>query len=215
MKKRLLLLVLATLFGAILFVPFVRAASDNTPVWLWLIFPAASVLAVLVFGGLGLQFADRADFPMPLLRPWEMGQPVAWQAVRQLRLPALAGVALALLITGLNRYFHPPANPGSLAVRIITTPWAALVTEIISHLFTLSGLYLLWRNEWAALLGSSLVFLGLFHLNGADSNSSLAIYLGLMNFVGILLSGWFYCRRGFEAAVVTHAAMHLVLLTLG
>lgn len=204
-----------TLVGAVGFLPFIQASGTELPRWAWVVFPLASAAIVAVTGGLGLWFADQSALPMPLLRSWEAGQPLVKREAWRLWWPLLAGAILGGVFAGLNLHFKPPANHGSVLVRLLTTPWAAVVTETIAHLFVLSGLYLLVKSKLLALLGSSAAFMALFHLSSAGGNTELAVYLGAANLAGILLTGWLYYRQGFEAAVISHAAMHAVLLAAG
>ena len=214
-KKRLILLVAIALVGAMGFLPFIQASGTELPRWAWVVFPLVSAAIVAVLGGFGLRFADQSGLPMPLLRLWEDGCPLTEREVKRLWWPLLAGAVLGGLIVGLNLHFKPPVNHGSVVVRLLITPWAAVVTETISHLFVLSGLYLLVKSKLLALLGSSAVFVVLFHLNGVGGDTTLAVYLGAANLAGILLTGWLYYRQGFEAAIIGHAAMHAVLLAVG
>jgi len=108
---------------------------------------------------------------------------------------------------------HPPVNRGLLLVRIDTAIWAPLVTETVSHLFLLSGLILLIKNEWLSIIISGLFFVILFHLNSAFS-PAMEIYLAAVNFGATVVTGYLFVRKGFEAAVLTHMVMHLILLAV-
>ncbi|MFC2096175.1 hypothetical protein ACFLQ3_00575 [Bacteroidota bacterium] len=212
-KKRLILLTVITLIGGFLFVPY----SNET--WTlslqdWLIFPFGSAIVILLFGWLGLIIADKTNLPMPILRKWESNEKIKKQDWKVLFIPALLGAGLALIIAVLNQFFNVPKNPGTFLMRILTTPWAATVTEVVSHLLVMSLIILLLKNKWLGIILSSLIFLVLFHLQGIEGDLKTTIFLGAGNFTGSTLTGWFYSKYGFESAIVGHATMHLILLAI-
>ncbi len=212
-KKRLILLSSISLIGGFLFVPYSNN-SWNVAIQNWFIFPFASAIAILLFGWLGLRLSDKTKLPMPILRKWENNEKASSKDWNILITPALLGAVLAIIIVGLNQFFNVPKNPGTLLMRILTTPWAATVTEVISHLFFMSLLILIFKNKWLGIILSSLVFLVLFHLQSIENDLKTTIFLGVGNFAGSTLSGWFYSKYGFESAIVGHASMHLILLAI-
>lgn len=212
-KKRLILLTLLTLIGGILFVPYSNG-SWIAPIETWFIFPVASSIGILLFGWIGLKLADKTNLPMPILRKWEKNEKIEKDNWKILILPAIFGVILALVIAGLNPLFNVPKNPGTLLMRVITAPWAATVTEVVSHLLVMSALFLLLKNKWASIIISGLIFVALFHLQSIEGELKTTIFLSAGNFAGSVLTGWLYSKKGFESAVIAHASMHLVLLAI-
>jgi len=214
MKKRLIFLVVATLIGGVLYVPFIKASYESITELIWLLFPLGSALGILLFGWIGLKFADKSNLQMPILKKWELNQKLLKTDFTILYKPMLFSIVFALVAFGLNQYFAAPKNSGVLIERILTTPWAGIVTETISHLFVMTGIILIIKNKWISILLSSMMFLVLFHLNGIDGDLTLTIYLGVINFSVVTLTGWIYSKYGFESAVVAHSTIHIILLGL-
>jgi predicted MFS family arabinose efflux permease len=212
-KKRLILFTVIALLGGILFVPY------STESWVnsfqdWLILPIGSAVVVLLFGWLGLKISDKIKLPMPILRKWENNEKVTKADWKILLRPAIFGAFLAIIIVLTGKFFDPLKNPGTLLMRVITAPWAAIVTEVISHLFVMSLIILLLKNKWAGILISSVIFVLLFHLQGVEKDTGTTIYLVTGNFAGSTLTGWLFSKYGFESAVICHAVMHLILLAI-
>jgi hypothetical protein len=109
-----------------------------------------------------------------------------------------------------------PANPAGLLVRIATIPFGGIVTEVIVHLFLMSGLVLAFRRRTIpAVLVSALVFVMLFHGGSPDGVTPAVQYTALaLNSAIAILTGIMYSSLGFEAAVLTHASAHAVALGL-
>jgi len=215
-RKRLLLLLLLTLIGSILFVPFIVAGDSTITRDLIFrttaIFTLGSMTVIALTGWGGLVFSDRLNVPMPILRNWENGQGINNDEIKSIvGWSILTGVVVALFALAGNYFMHPPVNKGTVLVRIDTAIWAPLVTETVSHLFLLSGLILLIKNQWISIIISGLFFVALFHL---DSNFSapMELYLGAVNFGAAVVTGYMFIKKGFEAAVLTHMVMHLILL---
>jgi hypothetical protein len=132
-KKRLVLITLLGAAGAALFIPFLLAGSspdESTSAYIW---PGlAGLAAALTFAcaWAGLKLADRADLPMSVLRDWELGKPRnSAVALRILAVSAFSGMGFGLATSLLVRKMGIPPNPGSLAVRLVTIPFAAIVPE--------------------------------------------------------------------------------------
>lgn len=217
-KKRLLLLLLLTLIGSFLFVPFIVAGDEtirgNLILRTTIIFTLGSAVIVAFTGWAGLAFADRLNIPMPVLRNWEHGENISNDEIKNI---VSNSVFIGVMVAGLtllgNYFMHPPINKGSILVRVDTSIWAPLVTETVSHLFLLSGLLLLIKNKWISIAISGLFFVVLFHFNSAFS-PTMEIYLGALNFGAAVVTGYLFIKKGFEAAVLTHMVMHLILLTV-
>jgi hypothetical protein len=218
-RRRLAVLTSISAFGGILFAPFVAAGlrSSGAPH-----VPSLSLLSALLFAGsgvvagvcswFGLSWADRAALPMPLLRAYEHRIRVPVGSLRRSLVSSLAaGVAVGLLITVVLHLLPIPANPGTLPVRLLTVFFAASVTEILVHLFVMSGLVLLFRRCWLAILLSSVVFVLVFH-SGQVGTPAMTAAVVLANFTFGILTGWIYSRFGFESAMLTHAVAHVIAL---
>jgi hypothetical protein len=121
----------------------------------------------------------------------------------------LGGVGAGFLVVTVVRMLPIPANPGSLTVRLLTVFFAATVTEIVVHLFAMSGLVLLLRRQWLAILLSSVLFVVIFHSGQVGGPLTSSVVL-LANFIFGTLTGWIYRRYGFECALLTHAVAHLI-----
>jgi len=217
-KKRLLLLLLLTLIGSILFVPFIVAGDDTIKGALIFrttaIFTLGSLGVIALTGWGGLVFTDKLNLPMPILRNWEIGENIDNNDIRSIvGVSVFIGILVAGLALAGNYFMHPPVNRGTLLVRVDTAIWAPLVTETVSHLFLLSGLILLIKNKWISIIISGLFFVALFHLNSAFS-PAMEIYLAAVNFGAAVVTGYLFVRKGFEAAVLTHMVMHLILLAV-
>ncbi|MDO3645122.1 hypothetical protein [Mucilaginibacter sp. L3T2-6] len=217
-KKRLLLLLLLTLIGSFLFIPFIVAGDETIRSGLILrttvIFTLGSMVVVALTGWAGLVFSDKLDIPMPILRNWELGENISNNKVKGIvGTSVFIGVVVAGATLLGNYFMHPPINKGSILVRVDTSVWAPLVTETISHLFLLSGLFLLIKNNWLSIIISGLFFVVLFHFNSAFS-PAMEIYLGALNFGAAVVTGYLFVKKGFEAAVLTHMVMHLILMAV-
>lgn len=217
-KKRLLLLVLLTLIGSILFVPFIVAGDPTIKGALIFrttaIFTLGSMAVIALTGWGGLVFSDRLNIPMPILRNWENGWEIRNDEIKSIvRWSVLTGSIVAVCALAGNYFMHPPVNKGTVLVRIDTSIWAPLVTETVSHLFLLSGLILLVKSKWLSIIISGLFFVALFHLD-SNFSTSMEFYLGAVNFGAAVVTGYIFVKKGFEAAVLTHLVMHLILLAV-
>jgi hypothetical protein len=217
-RRRLTLLTVAAGIGGVLFVPFVvagaRSGGGAPPGYvLWPAFAFGSAFAALLFGWAGLRLADRAHLPMPILRAWELGHRTDSSIWARIIVPSVvAGIAYAVAIVVCVRLLHLPSNPGTVAERLLTVVFAATVPEIVIHLFAMSGLVLLLRSRWAAILASGALFVIVFHGGPVGDSRMIAAVVMLFNFGFGILTGWLYTRYGFEAALATHAIGHAILL---
>lgn len=216
-KRRLTLFVALAAVGGLLFVPFVLASSQaqeqDSTVLTWLAFTlgAAAITALAAWGGLRL--ADKAALPMPLLRSWEKSEDADRVVATKVVITALGtGATVGLLAALTANAVGVPDNPGSFLERIATTLFAATVPEVLVHLLVMSGLVVLLKRPWPAIVLSSLVFVVLFHGNLVEDSIVLTVFLAIFNFGFGTLTGWFYLRYGFESAVLAHAAGHIIVL---
>lgn len=215
-RRRLFLLTVLGAVGGALFTPFVLASAGTeapsvSTVLATFTLGAAFVTALSAWGGLRL--ADRAGLPMHLLRSWESRTPLEPGALQigvvyPLILGGLFGLAAALVANLIS----VPDNPGSLPVRILTTPFAAVVPEVLVHLLLMSGIVFLTRRVWIAVLISAVAFVVLFHGNPPEGAPAVTLFVVSLNFSLGVLTGWVFSRWGFTGAMLTHAAAHLIVL---
>lgn len=214
--RRLMLLTVLSAIGGALFVPFVIAGSGALDradlIYLWTLLPlgSAAVGALCAWGG--LIAADRAGLPMPVLRAWELRQPQdrsQWR--RALGFPVIGGALFAIIALACAHAIGLPRNPGSLAARLLTIPFAAVVTEALAHLLILSALVLWLKSRWVAILLSSIAFTAIFH-GQSIGPLTITIFALAFNFIFSTFSGWTYTKYGFLSAVVLHAVAHGIVL---
>jgi uncharacterized membrane protein YphA (DoxX/SURF4 family) len=105
-----------------------------------------------------------------------------------------------------------PDNPGTLLERLATTVFAAVVTEVITHLFALSGLMVLFNSAFLAVFLSGLLFVLLFHSNVPNASVGVSVWVSSYNFLLCCITGYLYLQYGFENAVLCHAVAHTVAL---
>lgn len=214
--RRLCLLTFLSFVGGLLFVPFLIAGSDVTNqhdlLYLWTLSPlvSAAVGALCAWGG--LIAADRADLPMPILRAWELHRlqdRSQWRPT--LLFPVIGGIPFAVISLVCAKAAGLPSNPGDLAARLLTTPFAAVLTEIVAHLLILSVLVLWLKKRWLAILLSSVAFTIIFHGQSVGSMLVTVFALGI-NFSFSAFTGWTYTRYGFLSAMLLHAVAHGIVL---
>lgn len=149
---------------------------------------------------------------MPILRAWELGTPVdIATTLRIFRFATLMGVAAAVLALAGAGMLAVPGNPGTLVDRLLTIPFASVVTEIVAHLLVLSVVVLWLKSRWVAILLSSVAFTLVFH-GQAIGPLSVTLYALAVNFFFATLTGWAYIRHGFVCAMLTHAVAHGIVL---
>lgn len=159
-----------------------------------------------------MRMADRAELPMPFLRPWELGQPgdPAEQRFFVRTCVAIGGI-FGLLAVVIAHLLSVPGHTATFAVRVTTFPFAAIVTETVAHLFVMSGLILLTRRTSLSIVVSAAVFLAFFHFHAAGP-AWFAFYAGGVDYLLGIATGWVYSRYGIEGAVLTHAVASAIIL---
>jgi hypothetical protein len=215
-----LLLGAATAASGVLFVPFLLAGSTPTPsdsaaARVWIMFPLLSGVLVTVLAYLGLRQRPRVAFATPMLDALAGGP-----APARGRLPTGTGVAILLGITlglagvGAARWAGLPHNPGTLTVRLLTAPWAALASETLSHLFALVLLLRIVPNRALGLTLSAALFVAIFHSGVAGSGLPATTIMTALtiNFVLAIATGIMFLHYGFEAAVIAHLTSHLIAI---
>ncbi len=214
-RKRLGLLTLAGGIGGLFLVPYVLTIRrDIHPAYVWLGLPLGSLVISFLCAWPGLLMADRAGLAMPYLRAWELGEPGdsaerGWLIRVTVAAGGIFGLAgaIAFHVAGM------PAHPGQLTLRVSTFPFAALVPEIIAHLFVMSGLVLALKRTWISILLSGVVFVVLFH-GGRVAAIPVSGFAWGFDYLFGILTGWIYSRYGIEGAVLTHAVAHAILFGL-
>jgi|GEM_PF-1031888 len=213
--RRFTLLTLLGAAGGALFVPFIAAGSADTPDLPVLLasFAIGSAFVTGLAALFGLRWADQVACPMPWLRAWEAGErpEIDWRTGFQ---PAIFGAGLGILAACVATLIGVPENPGSLLVRLATVPFAAIVPEVLVHLFVMSGLVLVLKRAGPAILLSALVFVFIFHGNPPGDDVVVPVFIAGLNFSLGLLTGWLYWARGFGAAVLAHGAAHFLVLAI-
>ncbi|HVB35438.1 MAG TPA: hypothetical protein VNJ52_13855 [Patescibacteria group bacterium] len=212
-RKRLWALTLTGGIGGLFAVPYVLLARpDINPAIIWLALPLGSLLVSALCAWAGLRLADRADLAMPYLRPWELGQ-LGDSAERGwlVRVCIAAGGIFGLAGAVAFRLAGMPVHPGGLAVRLSAFPFAAVVPEIVAHLFVMSGLVLVMKRTWIPILLSGLVFVVAFHA-GRVAAGPLPAFIWVFDYLFGVLTGWIYSRYGIEGAALTGAVVHAILL---
>lgn len=212
-RKRLLLLTFAGGIAGLFFIPYaLTTRPDIQPEYIWLGLPLGSMVLSFLCAWGGLKFADRAGIPMPYLRSWELGQrgdsaERGWL----IRVSVAAGGILGLAGSVLIHLAGLPPYPGSLAVRLSTFPFAALVPEIVAHLFVMSGLVLAIKRTWIPILLSGLVFVFAFHA-GRVAAGPVPPVMWAFDYLFGVMTGWIYSRYGIEGAALSHAVVHAIMI---
>lgn len=209
-RKRLSALTLAGGISGLFFVPYVLTARpDINPKLIWIGLPLGSLVVSALCSWAGLKFADRARLAMPYLRPWELGEPGdraerGWLIRVSIAAGGIFGLLGAVLFYALGS--HPPGN---LTIRLSTFPFAAIVPEIVAHLFVMSGLVMVMKRTWIPILLSGLVFVLAFH-GGRVVAGPVPMYAWAFDYLFGVLTGWIYSRYGVEGAMLTHAVAHAI-----
>lgn len=215
-RRRLSLLTALGAAGGALFVPFVLAnpaADAPAPPILLAVFSLGAGLITALSAWAGLRWADRAGLPMPLLRRWESAGSTGPANTRTAVLyPVALGGVLGLLAALIANLIGVPDNPGSPLVRVATTPFAAVVPEVLVHLFFMSGLVRLTGRVWVGVLVSAVAFVLLFHGNPPEGATAVTLFVVGLNFGLGVLTGWIFSRWGFTGAMLAHAAAHAIVL---
>lgn len=210
--------------------PALAAASLLTPTIL---------LAVSVV--IGLKTAPRLNLRSYLLDWVVHDTPILPQLRRDIgaavRWGVVAGVVIVLVQFGFGSVVDelaPQAGTGTIGSILATLPLRFLYGGITEELLLRWGFmsvvgFALFatigrgrespsdRIMWTAILISAIVF-GIGHLPAAAATSSLTpglvAYIIVGNSVGGIVFGWLYWQRSLEAAMLAHASVHVVLVTV-
>ena len=212
-RKRLVAFSLVGLISGFFFVPFAGARGENLSTLApWAEWTLGAFAATLVFAWAGLKIADRGNLPMPFLRPWELKQR-SDKADRQsfVRICFAVGGVFGLLAELAVHLFSLPIYPGIFSARIATVPFAAIVAEVVGHLFVMSALMVMTKRTTPAILISALVFPFIFHPSVAMLAPAVISLAGIDYLLGVA-TGWVYSRYGIEGAILTHAVASIIIL---
>lgn len=198
--------------------------SALTPTLLLLVAAAAGALTAPRLGLRSHVYAKAAD-----------GSPVFAALRPQLPLALLLGFGLGVLLIGLDLLFTPfvegtlvrqQEELGGAANLLVRMLYGGITEEILLRWGLMSLVaWLLWRLfqrrggapnpslVWAAVAVSALLF-GLGHLPAAAATeqvtAAVLLRILLLNGIPALVFGWLYWRRSLEAAMVSHATIHVV-----
>jgi hypothetical protein len=213
-RNRFILLSALGAFGAISFVPSIKAsAATPAPVSQLILFVAVVSAICVVSTWFGLRSADATHLPMPYLRRLDQSaEPIQKGGL----VPAVAFACLfAAGAVYLLHAFHQPNLAGPLWSRLASVFFAAGSLEVFIHLLIMSGAVRLARGRvWAGILVAALFFVA-FHVAGSSgqSGSLIAASILLNGSFGVAL-GIFYARYGFEYVLLSHAVAHILAVTL-
>jgi len=209
---------------------------------LWLLMLLSLIQPTVLMAGavaLGVGLTPRLGLRSHLAARARSGAPV-WPALRS-EAPAalLAGIAVSLLVVGLDLLFQPllgealkraaqeVEDPGPVMV-VTGILYGGITEELMMRwglvtLFTWAGWKLFQRGGgpprpalvWGAILLAALLF-GLGHLPAVSAHVPLTgmvvLRTVLLNALGGMVFGWLFWRRSLEAAMLAHAVSHLVFL---
>jgi membrane protease YdiL (CAAX protease family) len=187
----------------------------------------------------GLVAAERAGFEMPLLRAWTSGTP-APPAMPIVAVGLAVGLATGVAMVAIEALAFLDRLPEAMTSIFAVPLWKRLLggvvyggitEELLMRLCLVSLFSVLFGRWWrtpqgrptsgaigAAIFVVALLF-GLGHLPATSAIAPLTPILVaralVLNGVAGLTLGWIYWRRGLEAAMIAHAAVHLVLQVPG
>lgn len=224
---------------SLLLVPFEQLAPDTglPPLVLRAVSMIQPAVLVIVFVLLGNALAPRVGLDAPLVRAWAAGGAGASVFRRQAAPAALVAIAVAVLLMAYSSVVVPRIieQPGSEPFAHFVEVGQPLVTKLLyggitEELLTRWGLmsafaWIGWRVAgkpaeiprtifWLAIVLSALLFAAghlplLFALVDAPPRWVVAAVM-VGNTLPGLLFGWLFWRRGIEAAIMAHAAAHLL-----
>lgn len=211
-----------------------RAQGISIPAFLALQF-GESALQIAIIAAVGLFFAHRSGLGAPILEGWLAGETVGGRLKSILAPSIILGLASGVIAIVIDRMIFRPLLPGFSTIISQIGGWQGLVAsfdggileELEMRLLILSVVaWLIARINhttegkpsraalWTATTVAALVFAG-GHLPATSASvaitppvivRSLALNGGLG-----LLYGYLYCKRGLEAAMLTHFSSDLVV----
>jgi hypothetical protein len=242
------ILTVAGTLGAVLVIPYVLTLQGpvlrrvHLPIPLPMLLSiqmAQSAILIALLVALGLVVAHRCGLGAPVIESWLARTPLPPDLFNTFAMAAVAGVAICLIVLGLDawlfvRYLphlasssatNPPAWQGFLA-----SFYGGITEELLLRLGVMSFFVWLlakaWHDEkglprasvfWAATILSAVLF-GLGHLPATAALMPLTKLVVLraivLNGLPGIVFGYLYWKRGLESAMVGHFAGDLVLHVL-
>jgi membrane protease YdiL (CAAX protease family) len=239
------ILTVAGTIGAILLIPYVltlqgpllRTLPIRIPLPLLLaVQMAQSVILIALVVGLGLFFAHRCGLGAPLLERWLTGATMPPGLANTFALAAGAGIAVSLLIVGLDVWFFARHLPRLAASTTINPPawqgflasfYGGITEELLLRLGVMSFFVWLLAKVWrdgngfpkaSAFLVANVLAALLFGLGHLPATAALlpltklvVVRALVLNGLPGLVFGWLYWKRGLESAMVAHFAADVIL----
>lgn len=212
-RKRVSLLSFLSGISALAYIPFIQASLSDELFdrSIWLYFPLANILVVGLASLVSIPLADKLKIPMPQLRSFEGIEAEPSTPIKSLAATILWSVPFSIIILQISTQIGLPENPGSLFVKLLTTPFAAINLQVVVLLLLVTLVYYVIRSRlFAALLGG--VALSAIHLVSADVSDSTIFYQAIFNGGMGAIFAWIYLRHGFEFAVLGHALAHIIIM---
>ncbi len=208
-RRRLMLLAVMSIAGAILFLPLLAAGSHQPMTSVAGFAVVISTVAILTAWP-GLRSADLTGLPMPLLRRLDGVRSPASR--RSLAIGTISGTALGVCGALALRAVHAPPFPGGVLVRILSVVFVAATLEIILHLGVMSIVTRLAHGRrWLGVLAATFAFVLLQSTGGAlDHPRPVILAATVVNTATGIVVGWLYATDGLEYAALCRALAYLI-----
>lgn len=214
--------------------PIIRAQSLPLPAFLAVQFVQSGIQVAIIVAA-GLFFAHRAGLGAPILEGWLAGDKVGATLKSILAPTILAGTVGAVLAIAVDQLVFMPLLPGFSTIitrvggwqGILASFYGGILEELEMRLLVLSvAAWLLGKLShtpagtpsrgalWIATLTAAVLF-ALGHLPATSVSIAITPSVILRSLVlngGLgLLFGYFYSKRGLEAAMLTHFSADFVI----
>ncbi|WP_300672747.1 CPBP family intramembrane glutamic endopeptidase [Soonwooa sp.] len=187
-------------------------------------------IMLIILVTVGTLVYEKVNFKLPFFEKiaFKDNSKIEWQVI--LKFGILGGILGGTLLTIVSNIFHNyiPLELEKFKPNVLNRFFYGGITEEILMRFGIMT-FLVWilfkisknKNSWIYWVGiiiSSALF-GLGHLPvvaSLVSNPSIQLisYIILGNFIGGLIFGWLYWKKGLETAMIAHIFTHLVFLTV-
>jgi len=243
-KKLFLIIWLASSLSALAVLPFAfelqKSLLQDVPFSLPMLTLVSGLQSAVLFAivtALGLFFARRVGFKMPILENLlsRSGEKIEWKHF--IALPVLLGVITAIVIvlgdwlfTNMGVAINVGDAGSSIPIwkKFLASFYGGIGEEVLMRLFLVSMLVWLFakitknlspltRNGlvWTAIVMAAILF-GIGHLPATSAVTELTplvIARGIvLNAIAGLVFGWLYWKRGLESAIVAHFTGDIMLL---
>ena len=214
--------------------PVIRAQGLTIPAFLAIQF-VQSGIQVAIIVAVGLFFAHRAGLGAPILEGWLAGEQVSAR-LRSILMPCIIpGVVGAVIAIGVDRLVFRPLIPGFSTIITQISGWQGIVASFYGGIIEELEMRLLLLSVVAWLIGkvshtaqrtpsraafliatiAAAVVFALGHLPATSLSVGITPPVVVRSLVlngGLgLLFGYLYCRRGLEAAMLTHFSSDIVI----